>query len=116
MPCPGEGPCEPWDLDLSCCLVSGGFSDPCLGDGSPVPQVIVDQMILAASQFMWRKTGMQFGCCSPTIRPMCPNRCDNPCPDGGSGFPWTPVHLASGEWTNVTCPSKDNCACVEMCD
>lgn len=119
MPCPGEGPCEVWDLDLSCCLVSGGFHDPCLGDGTPVPQEIVDQMLLAASQFMWRRTGMQFGCCQVTLRPLCSSRCDSPCPpgsDSGFGFPWTPVHLASGEWTNVTCNKQDNCSCVELCE
>lgn len=120
MPCPGEGPCSPWDLDLSCCLtVSGSFPDPCILDGQPIDQDVIDSAILAASQFMWRKTGMQFGCCQVTLRPLCPNRCSSPCPgltDSGFGFPWTPVHLASGDWTNVTCPSQNNCTCVEICE
>lgn len=117
MPCPGEGPCTVWPLDLSCCLVSGGFADPCLGDGTPVPQVIVDQMILAASQFMWRRTGMQFGCCQVTIRPtQNPNNCD--CNDDNwFGYPWMPVKLSSGEWTNVSCfCGQDPCGCpAEPC-
>lgn len=118
MPCPGEGPCKVWDLDLGCCLVSGALPDPCLNDGSPVPQEIVDAMKLAASQFMWRATGMQFGCCQVTLRPLCSNKCPTECGgliESGFGFPWMPLHLASGEWTNVTCNSQANCTCVEVC-
>lgn len=116
MPCPGEGPCQVWDLDLGCCLVSGGFPDPCLMGGDPVPQEIVDSMILAASQFMWAATGRQFGCCTVTIRPTCINTCpcEGPLTDSGYGFPWTPLHNADGSWTNVTC--NNPCNCVELCE
>lgn len=117
MPCPGEGPCGPWDLDLSCCLVSGGFQDPCLGDGTPVPQVIIDQMILASSQYLWARTGRQYGCCQITIRPT-QNPRDCGCEsDNLTGYPWTPVHLANGDWTNVSCfCGEDPCGCpAEPC-
>lgn len=118
MACPGVGPCEPWDLDLSCCLVSGGFPDPCLADGGQqVPQSIIDSSILAASQFLWAWTGRQFGCCQVTLS-LCPT-----CPSGsgccipgfnsepGYGFPWYPAHLADGTWINVSCDSCNACAC-----
>lgn len=115
MGCPGEGPCTSWELDLSCCLVSGGFPDPCLGDGTSVDQSIIDAMTLAASQFMWAATGRQFGCCTVNLRPTCNSQCpcDGPLIDSGFGFPWTPRLLDSGEWTNVTCGNP--CNCVEMC-
>lgn len=116
MTCPGQGPCKVWDLDLGCCLVSGGFPDPCLGDGTPISQEIIDVSILAASEFLWAATGRQFGCCSVVLRPTCANTC--PCEgsfiDSGYGFPWTPMLLSTGEWTNVTCDNP--CNCVELCE
>lgn len=118
MPCPGEGPCGTWELDLGCCLVSGGFQDPCLLDNTPVPQVIIDSMTLAASQFMWAATGRQFGCCTVTLRPLCVSQCPTDCTglfDSGYGFPWFPVHQADGTWTNVTC-TQNNCTCTEICE
>lgn len=115
MPCPGVGPCGSWPLDLSCCLVSGGFPDPCLGDGTPVPTEITDQMKLAASQFMWAVTGRQFGCCTVTIRP-CRKKCDDSCCiPSNMGFPWTPAHLADGSWTNIACGCQDGCSCSNLC-
>ena len=119
MPCPGEGPCQVWDLDLGCCLVSGSVPDPCLGDGTPVPQELIDSMILASSQFMWRATGMQFGCCTVTIRPCraCRDECCLPGEGwGGWGFPWYPVHQADGSWTNISCACVDQCSCVNVCE
>ena len=115
MPCPGEGPCDSWDLDLRCLDDDGSVSDPCLGDGTPVPQEIVDAMILAASQFMWAATGRQFGTCTATIRP-CRKDCNESCcisPE--TGFPWTPVHLTDGSWTNISCDCDDGCSCVSRC-
>lgn len=116
MSCPGEGPCQVYDLDLRCCLVSGGFADPCLGDGTPIDQSIIDSSILAASQFLWAATGRQFSCCTVTIHP-CIDCSDN-CPGLSSGswggfwgYPWYPVHLANGDWTNVSCPCDDSCVC-----
>lgn len=116
MGCPGIGPCEPWDLDLSCCLgPSGGLPDPCFLDGEPVPQDVIDSAVLAASQFMWRKTGMQFGCCQVTIHPceVCPSNCPDSISSYGDywGYPWYPIHLANGDWTNVSCPCEDSCLC-----
>lgn len=117
MPCPGQGPCQVWDLDLSCCLTpSGTLPDPCLLDGQPVPQLILDNAKLAASQLLWVLTGRQFGCCSVTIRP-CRKKCDDVCciPYGiDSGFPWTPVHLADGSWTNISCDCRDGCSCTKL--
>lgn len=118
MSCPGEGPCSTWPLDLGCCLVSGGFPDVCLGDGTPVPTVIVDQMKLAASQFLWAATGRQFSCCTVTLRPLCINQCPNDCTglsDSGYGFPWFPSHQADGSWVNVSC-NQQNCTCVNLCE
>lgn len=118
MTCPGNGPCGTWELDLGCCLVSGGFQDPCLGDGTAVPQEIIDSMTLAASQFMYVATGRQFGCCTVTLRPLCINQCPTDCTglsDSGYGFPWFPIHQADGNWTNITC-TQSNCTCVELCE
>ncbi len=115
MPCPGEGPCSAWELDLGCCLVDGEFPDPCLSDGTPVPQEIVGSMTLAASQFMWAATGRQFGTCTVTLRPLCINQCASDCVDSGFGFPWTPVHQSDGTWTNVTC-FEGNCTCATLCE
>lgn len=117
IPCPGAGPCLVYDLDLSCCLVSGGFEDPCLGDGTDVPQAIIDSAILAASQMMWVATGRQFGCCQVTIHPCV--ECPDMCPGSFSsyddfysfGYPWYPLHQADGTWTNVSCPCVDSCVC-----
>lgn len=115
MSCPGEGPCQIWDLDLGCCLVSGGFQDPCLGDGTPIDQSIIDSSVLAASQFLWAATGRQFGCCQVTIRPTCntTSPCEGPLTESGFGFPWIPIHNADGSWANVTCANP--CNCVELC-
>lgn len=122
MPCPGVGPCQVYDLDLSCCLVSGTIPDPCLQDGTPVPQELIDNAILTASQFLWAVTGRQFGCCQVSIRPCrsCPdNGC---CPEGGFGaygfgYPWYPVHQADGSWINVSCPCPSGgCSCVNLCE
>lgn len=116
--CPGEGPCTVWDLDLRCCLVSGGFEDPCLSDNTPIDQSIIDSSILAASQFLWAATGRQFGTCTVTLRPLCINQCSTDCAglvESGYGFPWMPVHQMDNSWTNITCTQK-NCTCVELCE
>lgn len=122
MTCPGVGPCGSWDLDLSCCIPSGTFPDPCLTNGTPVSQDIVDQMVLAASQFMWRATGMQFGQCTVTLNLCKTDNCGCEGEGGrsdfnhdyGFGFPWYPAHLADGSWTNVSCNECSNCLC-EKC-
>lgn len=115
MPCPGSGPCGPWDIDLRCCLdVTGGINgDPCLNSGEPVPQAVLDSSILAASQFMWAATGRQFGCCQVQIRPtQDPQDCDCGNDDFGWGFPWIPMHLPDGSWTNISCfCGQDPCGC-----
>lgn len=120
MPCPGIGPCQVYDLDLSCCLVSGSIPDPCFPDGTPVNQTIIDSAILAASQLLWAVTGRQFGCCEVDIRPCrsCPDACCIPGDFGiGYGYPWYPVHQADGTWTNVSCPCPSGgCSCVDLCE
>jgi len=120
MGCPSStGPCGLWDLSLDCCLSpSGTFPDPCLGDGTPIDQSIIDSAILASSQFLYAATGRQFGCCSGILRPLCISQCPNDCTglsDSGYGFPWFPLHQADGEWVNVTC-SQMNCTCVDLCE
>lgn len=119
MSCPGTGPCAVWDLDLSCCLTpSGAFPDPCLLEGQPVPQSIIDNAKLAASQLLWAITGRTFGCCSITVRP-CRKKCVEVCCIPGItdlGYPWMPVHQADGSWINVTCPCPDECSCVSLCE
>ena len=121
MPCPGVGPCQVYDLDLSCCLVSGTIPDPCLTDGTPVPQEAIDEAILIASQMLWALTGRQFGCCTVDIRPCrrCPS--EQCCPEMGwsvgYGFPWYPVHQADGSWINISCPCPSgDCSCVDLCE
>lgn len=120
MPCPGVGPCQVYELDLGCCLVSGSIPDPCLTDGTPVAQATIDSSILAASQMLWGLTGRQFGCCTVSIRPCraCRDECCVPGTGWGgiSGYPWYPVHQADGTWTNVSCPCQDECSCVNLCE
>lgn len=127
MPCPGIGPCLPYDLDLSCCLTpSGALPDPCILDGEPVAQGVIDNAILAASQILWAITGRQFSLCTVTIRPC--RACADPCClpwttefgfDGFGynfgGFPSYPFRQADGSWINMSCPCTDNCSCVEIC-
>lgn len=116
-PCPGVGPCGPWELDLGCCLVSGSVPDPCLGDGTPVSQSIIDSAILSASQLVWAMTGRQFGCCEATIRPCrkaCADDCCIPSDFGDVSHPWYPVHQANGTWTNLSCACTDQCSCVNL--
>ena len=118
MPCPGTGPCSVWPLDLGCCLTpSGTMPDPCLLDGQPVPETIIDSAKLAASQLLWAMTGRQFGCCTVSIRP-CRKSCEEACCIPGltdSGYyPWMPVHQADGTWTNVTCDCRDQCSCTSL--
>lgn len=118
MGCPGVGPCSTWDLDLSCVLTpSGSLPDPCLLEGQPVPQSVIDKAKLAASQLLWAMTGRQFGCCTSKIRP-CRKKCEDACCGNGndSGFPWTPKLLADGSWTNVACDCKDGCSCTNLCE
>lgn len=119
MACPGVGPCEPYDLDLSCCLSpSGTIPDPCILDGEPVPQGTIDNAILVASQILWAVTGRQFGMCTATIRPCrkCSSGCCSPYTEGSEqyGTPWYPVHLPDGSWTNVACDCQDACSCTKL--
>lgn len=114
MGCPGVGPCATWDLDLSCYLTpSGTVPDPCLLDGEPVPEEIIDNSKLAASQLLWALTGRQFGCCSAVIRP-CRKKCEDVCCVPNSGFPWSPVHLDDGTWTNIACDCNGSCSCTNL--
>lgn len=88
--------------------------DPCLFEGQPVPQPIIDNAKLAASQLMWSLTGRQFGCCTVTVRP-CRKKCENPCGMWQGGFPWIPVMLETGEWTNRSCDCQgDSCSCTKL--
>lgn len=121
MACPGQGPCLPYDLDLSCCLTpSGSLPDPCILDGDPVSQGVIDNAVLAASQILWAITGRQFSQCQATIRPC--RACDDPCclPSftdygfTGSGYPSYPFHQADGSWINMSCPCTDDCSCVNL--
>jgi hypothetical protein len=115
MACPGTGPCLPWELDLACCLSpSGILPDPCLLNGDPVPQPVIDNAVLAASQLLWAMTGRQFGICTATIRP-CRKKCQDVCCVWNGGFPWVPVMLADGSWTNVACDcAGDSCSCTKL--
>lgn len=111
MTCPGTGPCEPWTLDL-CCLTTGELPGPCMG-GEPVPTPLLDSATLAASQFLWARTGRQFGSCTVTIRPcrkLCLDRLDW---SQFAGFPYYPFYL-DGQWVNLSCVCGDDCSCTKM--
>lgn len=122
MSCPGVGPCDIYDLDLSCCLSpSGILPDPCLLEGQPVSQSVIDNAKLAASQLLWSLTGRQFSVCTVTVRPC--RRCQEACclpfegfwgSGGSGGYPWTPVLLENGTWTNVSCGCQDSCSCTNL--
>lgn len=126
MACPGVGPCEVYQISLDCCLTpSGTLPDPCLLDGVPVDQAVIDNAKLVASQVLWAITGRQFGLCTATIRPCRP--CDNECClpsfteyafDGyGYGtYPYYPFHQADGTWVNLSCNCVDNCSCKNICE
>lgn len=122
MGCPGYGPCS-WSelIDLSCCLVSGAYLDPCLLDGDPVSQTIIDNAKLVASQVLWAATGRQFSQCSVTLRPcrQCDDECcvpsfDNYTSDGYGSFGYYPFHQADGTWINKSCGCQDNCSCTNL--
>jgi len=104
---------------------SGTLPDPCLFDGVPVPQEIIDRAKLASSQLLWALTGRQFGMCQVTIRPCRP--CGNECclPDfdfysldgfGYGGYPYYPFHQADGTWINLSCNCQDSCSCTNLCE
>lgn len=129
MSSPATGPCMPYvDAISLCCLVSGGFEDPCLitGTNQAVSGDVIATSIQAASELVWSLTGRQFGLCTVKIRPCRKQGCD-PCGDGtgdyfdvsdfsyGSGFPWTP-HFEDGVWTNVKCECSGGCSCTEICE
>lgn len=132
MSCPQHGPCAPFVTEAElCCVVSGGFPDPCLVEGLPISQDKIDSSIQAASELMWAATGRKFGKCTVTIRP-CLEKC-SPCPDGGElpfwssssgafpgwgydwgAYPWYPS-FNNGVWTNVSCPCANECICDGIC-
>jgi hypothetical protein len=35
---------------------------------------------------------------------------------GSGSYPWYPVHLANGDWTNVSCSCKNGCSCANICE
>lgn len=123
MACPIGGPCEPYitQADLCCLSPTGTFPDPCLTDGLPIAQSIIDNAIAAASELVWAKTGRQFGVCEVTIRP-CRKGC-GPCDDlffdfGAFIYGWGPIGpawlpwLDGGIWTNIPpCGCPDECFC-----
>lgn len=116
MPSPVNGPCMPFITELDICgLVSGGFPDPCLMDGQPVSQTVLDNAMQAASEILWAGTGRQYGLCEVTVNPCYKEEC-NFCDYAQSegGFPWIP-RLEDGAWTNVTCLCTDSCECSKRC-
>ena len=126
MACPGYGPCESYTLDLSCCLTpSGTLPDPCLLDGEPVSQDIIDNATIVASQILWAVTGRQFGVCEVTLRPCrpCADECCLPSYSsygfdgyGYGGFPYYPFHQADGSWVNLSCSCTNSCSCTSICE
>lgn len=126
MPCPDNGPCSPFvvQADLCCLSPSGMFPDPCLSDGTPIDQALIDNSIMAASELLWAETGRRYGTCEVKIRP-CRQTC-NPCPGmdfyntgdffWGSGMAWAP-YLSSGVWYNVPpCGCPGQCGCNKLCE
>lgn len=117
MPSPINGPCTPFVEEIGlCCLVSGGFEDPCLTSGQPVSQTVIDTSLQAASEILWAATGRQFGVCEVTVSPCYKNPCDV-CDYTITdiGYPWIPVLNENATWTNVSCLCTDSCECTKMC-
>lgn len=122
MACPLNGPCEPYvtQADLCCLGPTGSLPDPCLTDGQAVPQTVIDNAIMAASELLWAETGRRYGVCEVTVRP-CAKSC-NPCGDDffyyrdfyyGWNAPWMPW-LNGGVWTNISpCNCPDDCWCAK---
>lgn len=114
MPSPIDGPCSPFATELDmCCLVSGGFDDPCLIDNQPVSQTVLDNSLLVASEILWAATGRQYGLCEVTVRPCYTKDCDACNIVVSTGFPWIPI-LENGEWTNISC-LQNGCVCENLC-
>jgi len=124
--CPGVGPCLPYEINLlDCCLgPSGELPDPCLLDGTPVNQTLIDNASLVASQILWAITGRQFGTCQVSLRPC--RLCSDPCclPSftnyaydgyGYGNYPYYPFHQEDGTWVNKSCGCQNNCSCKDLC-
>lgn len=127
MTCPSHGPCSWPELTLPCLSPNGSGEaqavDPCLTDGNPIDQAIIDVSVAAAKELVWALTGRQFGQCCVKLRP-CRKNCV-PCPDvpafgsGPGGYGVGPngygPALINGEWFNISCNVCSECSCTSVC-
>lgn len=113
MPSPMNGPCSPFITELDvCCLVSGMTGDPCLTDGQPVSQTVIDNSLQVASEILWAGTGRQYGICDTIVNPCWRDDCNLCEYTEEVGYPWIPV-LKDAVWTNVKCFCTDSCECTK---
>lgn len=101
----GFGPCAAWEPIWCVDLPTGS-------------EAISGHMVLAATELLWAKTGMQFDACQLTIRP-----CRRDC--YGQSWPfdqswweinsWPRPVFFNGNWYNMTCGNcGDNCSCTRV--
>lgn len=95
------GPCSPW-VPLGCQAIPSAAS------------AISGQMLTAATQVLWVKSGRQFDECSVTLRP-----CRKDCYVGsqwdqfGVGYPYP--YLYGGQWFNMGCGGcAGDCTCTTI--
>ncbi|MFZ3595037.1 hypothetical protein [Streptomyces sp. BH104] len=100
-------PCDPWDVDLSCCDLPD--------DADPE---VTDRWVQVASTILWALSGRRWGpSCPVTVRP-----CRSSCLDE-YGIRWgeygtrVPYKAADGLWRNAAvCGCRTDCSCTELCE
>lgn len=103
----GFGPCAPWDPIWSCTELPAG-SEAISGD-----------MLQAATEILWARTGMRYDQCVLTIRP-CRKSCyGESWPFDGSWWQVGTVYprpvLFDGNWYNIACGScPGDCSCSRV--
>lgn len=115
MPCPQAGPCDPYILDSElCCLDDdGSLTNPCIG-GTPVDPVVLDRVLMAATEVAWGLTGRQYGTCDVTVRPCFKKTSEFDFTSYPAGFIAWP-YMDNGLWFNFW-PCQDGCSCHSLCE
>lgn len=103
------GPClDDWD-PIYCCVIPTGAA------------AVTGSLLQAATEDLWKASGMQYGLCSTTMRP-----CRDECYSTSSGWPfvdwwrwdggmWPRPLLYAGQWFNIVCGGcPGSCSCTAL--